>query len=198
LEQHIGDVFEGVVSAVTSFGLFVELSDIYVEGLVHVSALDSDYYHFDQAKQRLIGERTRRSFHLGDSLTVKVVRVNLDDKKIDLEVVKKPTRGSRRSSKKALKKSPIQAKSETKSPPLLEPSDKQLPVADTAKGNDNPRGKNADEKKHKAKKTSDKKRLSRVKRDKLVKKKAAKKSKSGKVAAADKLLAKVRKRKAKK
>ena len=99
LKDRVGEEFKGVVSAVTSFGLFVELSDVYVEGLVHVSALASDYYHFDQAKQRLIGERTRTSFQLGDELTVKVLRVNLDDKKIDLELVDVATGSNRRKRK---------------------------------------------------------------------------------------------------
>jgi len=87
LQDRVGEVFEGVITAVTSFGLFVELSGIYVEGLVHVSSLDRDYYQFDAVKQRLIGERSRKVFHLGDSITVQVARVSLDDKKIDLEVV---------------------------------------------------------------------------------------------------------------
>ncbi|MCR8923713.1 ribonuclease R [Dasania sp. GY-MA-18] len=87
LMDRVGESFTGVVTAVTNFGLFVELKDVYVEGLVHVSALASDYYRFDQAKQRLIGERTRTTFQLGDELTVKVLRVSLDDKKVDLELV---------------------------------------------------------------------------------------------------------------
>ena len=103
LQDKVGEVFQGVVSAVTGFGLFVELTDVYVEGLVHVSALDSDYYSFDQAKQRLVGERTRTTFQLGDELTVKVVRVNLDDKKIDLELVGLPV-GSNRRKRKAISK----------------------------------------------------------------------------------------------
>ena len=76
-----------MISAVTSFGLFVELVDVYIEGLVHVSALRSDYYHFDAATQRLVGEHSRTSYGLGDSLEVKLVRVDLDDRKIDLEPV---------------------------------------------------------------------------------------------------------------
>ena len=66
--------------------MFVELSDLYIEGLIHVSALPGDYYHFDQAKQRLIGERTRQVFQLGGAVTVRVARVDLDDRKIDLEL----------------------------------------------------------------------------------------------------------------
>ena len=87
LQEHVGDSFDGVVAAVTNFGLFVELTELYVEGLVHVSSLASDYYHFDPAKQRLVGERTRISFKLGDKVVVKVARVSLDDKKVDLEMV---------------------------------------------------------------------------------------------------------------
>ena len=87
LQEHVGDEFDGVVAAVTSFGMFVELANIYVEGLVHISALPSDYYHFDQAKQRLSGERSGRSFNLGDSVRVQVARVDLDEKKVDLELI---------------------------------------------------------------------------------------------------------------
>ena len=87
LQQHVGDEFDGVVAAVTSFGMFVELANIYIEGLVHISALPADYYHYDQGKQRLTGERSGRSFNLGDAVRVQVARVDLDDKKIDLELL---------------------------------------------------------------------------------------------------------------
>ena len=106
LQDRVGDTFDGVISAVTGFGLFVDLVDVYVEGLVHVSALASDYYHFDPVKQRLIGERTGTSFQLGDSVKVQVARVSLDDKKIDLELVEGSSRAKRRAEKsgKPLKK----------------------------------------------------------------------------------------------
>ncbi len=87
LQDHVGDEFDGVISAVTSFGLFVELKDLYIEGLVHVTGLPGDYYNFDHAKQRLTGERTGRSFQLGGSVRVQVARVDLDDRKIDLELL---------------------------------------------------------------------------------------------------------------
>jgi ribonuclease R len=87
LRNRVGDEFEGVVSAVTNFGLFVELKDLYVEGLIHVTALPGDYYHYEQAHHRLIGERTRKMFRLGDELKVRVVAVNLDERKIDFELV---------------------------------------------------------------------------------------------------------------
>ncbi len=87
LKDRIGDAFSGVIAAVTNFGVFVELHDLYIEGLLHVSALPGDYYHFDQAKQRLVGERTRQVFQLGGVVAVKVARVDLDDRQIDLELV---------------------------------------------------------------------------------------------------------------
>jgi ribonuclease R len=104
LKDRIGEEFAGVIAAVTNFGVFVELSDLYIEGLLHVSALPGDYYHFDQAKQRLVGERTRRSFQLGGAVTVRIARVDLDDRKIDLELAgateprrsRKTTPGQRR------------------------------------------------------------------------------------------------------
>lgn len=84
----VGEEFPGIISAVTSFGFFVELADIYVEGLVHISNLAQDYFHFDASSHQLIGERTGIRYRLGDSVQVKVVRVDLDDKKIDFELVK--------------------------------------------------------------------------------------------------------------
>ncbi|MFZ2172119.1 MAG: ribonuclease R [Methylococcaceae bacterium] len=85
----IGEDFSGIISAVTSFGFFVELAEIYVEGLVHISNLGQDYFHFDPTSHQLKGERTNTNFRLGDSVKVKVVRVSLDEKKIDFELVEK-------------------------------------------------------------------------------------------------------------
>ncbi|MGH8352555.1 MAG: ribonuclease R, partial [Pseudomonas sp.] len=86
MKDRVGEIFPGVITAVTGFGLFVELQDIYVEGLVHVTALPGDYYHFDPVHHRLSGERSGRSFRLGDSVEVKVMRVDLDERKIDFEL----------------------------------------------------------------------------------------------------------------
>ncbi|MGB1110839.1 MAG: ribonuclease R, partial [Gammaproteobacteria bacterium] len=83
----VGEVFGGTIASVTSFGLFVELDDIYVEGLVHVTSLRSDYYHFDPVGHRMSGERSGRSYRLGDRIRVKVVRVDLDQRKVDFEPV---------------------------------------------------------------------------------------------------------------
>jgi len=85
----IGETYAGIISSVTSFGIFVELQAIYVEGLVHVTALGNDYYRYDPAKHRLIGDRTSQIYRLGDLVTVKVVQVNLDERKIDFELVQK-------------------------------------------------------------------------------------------------------------
>jgi ribonuclease R len=85
----IGEEFTGIISAVTSFGFFVELADIYVEGLVHISSLGQDYFHFDPTSHRLLGERTNTIYRLGDSVKVRVVRVDLDEKKMDFELLQK-------------------------------------------------------------------------------------------------------------
>lgn len=79
----VGETFGGIISSVTSFGLFVELSDIYIEGLIHISMLKNDYYHFDPVKHALMGERTGQCYRLGDVVTIKVVRVDLDQRKMD-------------------------------------------------------------------------------------------------------------------
>lgn len=80
----VGEEFDGVVTSVTGFGLFVELKDVYVEGLVHVTSLDKDFYQFDPVGHRMVGERSGKVFRLGDSIRVQVARVDLDDRKIDL------------------------------------------------------------------------------------------------------------------
>ncbi len=99
IEDRVGDVFDGLISAVTGFGLFVELSNVYVEGLVHVSTLSADYYHFDAGRQCLAGERSGQTFRIGDPVKVQVVKVNLDERKIDCEMVSHSGSGGRRRAK---------------------------------------------------------------------------------------------------
>jgi len=82
--EHVGDTFAGTISTVTSFGCFVRLDDVNIEGLLHISALAEDYYHFDQVKARLVAENSNVTYHMGDRIEVKVASVNLDEKKIDL------------------------------------------------------------------------------------------------------------------
>ncbi|MBI3776390.1 MAG: ribonuclease R [Gammaproteobacteria bacterium] len=86
MTDKVGETFDGLITGVTGFGIFVELKDIYVEGLVHVTALSNDYYRFDPAKHRLLGERTNTIYRLADNVRVRVVRVSLDDRKIDFEL----------------------------------------------------------------------------------------------------------------
>ncbi|MBI4544040.1 MAG: ribonuclease R [Gemmatimonadetes bacterium] len=83
MERHLGDTFEGTISGVTSFGFFVLLSDFFVEGLVHVSSLEDDYYAFLEEQYALLGERSRRRFQLGDPVRVQVAAVNREERKID-------------------------------------------------------------------------------------------------------------------
>jgi ribonuclease R len=90
MRDHLGSVYDGTISSVTGFGLFVALDDLYVEGLIHVSELGADYFHFDAAKHQMLGERTGKRYRLGDRVKVKVVRVDMESTKIDftLESVK--------------------------------------------------------------------------------------------------------------
>jgi len=83
----VGEEFDGLITGVASFGFFVELESIYAQGLVHVSSLANDYYHFDAPKHRLVGERSGQTFRLADPVRIRVVRVDLDDRKIDFELV---------------------------------------------------------------------------------------------------------------
>jgi ribonuclease R len=95
MQDKIGETFEGVITGVTSFGLFVELADIYVEGLVHITALPKDYYQFDAVGHKLVGERSGRFFQLADRLKVQLAGVSLDERKIDFELVEQLSTGRR-------------------------------------------------------------------------------------------------------
>jgi ribonuclease R len=88
MKERIGEVFDGTISAVTAFGIFVALDTIYVEGLVHVSELGEDYFQFDNIKHQMLGERTGQRFRLGDRVRVKLVRADLESNKIDFVLIK--------------------------------------------------------------------------------------------------------------
>ncbi len=90
MQDKIGEQFSGVISSVTSFGLFVELENT-VEGLIHVSYLIDDYYHFNEKSYALIGERTGKVYRIGQEVTVKVISVNLDERVVDFEFVQDTT-----------------------------------------------------------------------------------------------------------
>ena len=84
LSHRLGEEYEGVVASATNFGLFVELLPLYVEGLVHITELGEDYFHFDASRHCLKGERTGKVYRIGDRVKVQVAQVNLDDRKVDL------------------------------------------------------------------------------------------------------------------
>lgn len=102
----IGEEFDGIISGVTNFGIFVELTDIYIDGLVHITALGNDYYHFDASKHRLVGERTNHIYRLGDKVRVRVARVDLDETKIDFELAGQPPKASRKSTGERVRRTP--------------------------------------------------------------------------------------------
>nr|WP_028918490.1 ribonuclease R [Pseudoxanthomonas suwonensis] len=90
MEQHVGGQFDGVISGVTSFGLFVELDQSKVNGLVHVTQLPHDYYHFDPMRKMLTGERRGMEFRLGDRVRIVVLKASMEDRKIDFRLVEAP------------------------------------------------------------------------------------------------------------
>lgn len=87
MQDKLGETYSGTVVSVTGFGIFVRLDSVYVEGLVHITSLPNDYYEFDRVHQRLIGRRGGKVFRLGDKLKVRVIKVDLDDQKLDFELV---------------------------------------------------------------------------------------------------------------
>lgn len=98
MRAHVGDEFTGVVSTVTNFGVFIQLNDLYIEGLIHVTNLNNDFYQFDPVHMVLRGERSGKVFRMGDTVQVIVGRVDLDDRKIDFQLVgmTPTTKGPRR------------------------------------------------------------------------------------------------------
>ena len=87
LKEKITAQFDGIITGVSSFGFFVELNEVMTSGLVHITSLTDDFYLYDPLKQQLIGERTARTFKIGNRLTVEIARVDLEDKKLDLVLV---------------------------------------------------------------------------------------------------------------
>lgn len=95
MQDHVGEVFKGIIASLTNFGFFVRLDDLFIDGLVHVSSLENDYYSYDPTKNRLIGESSGYVYRLGDKVTVRVEAVHLDERKIDFALLgseKKPKR----------------------------------------------------------------------------------------------------------
>ena len=95
MRDRVGEEFEGSVSAVTGFGIFVALDDFYVEGLVHISELGQDYFQFDATRHQLVGDRTRKQFRLADRVRVKIARVDLETSRIDFVLAGDSAEGPR-------------------------------------------------------------------------------------------------------
>ena len=87
ISDHLGEEFDGVITGVSKFGIFVQIQQLYVEGLVHLSTLIGDYYHYEQGIQVLIGERTGQCLGMGDSVKIQVARVDVDERKVDFELL---------------------------------------------------------------------------------------------------------------
>lgn len=102
----LGQTFSGVINSVMGFGFFVTLNDVFIEGLVHVTALKNDYYHYDEQSHCLYGERSKKRYSLGDEITVVVARVGLDERKIDfvLEEILSQKDGKTKNSKNKKRK----------------------------------------------------------------------------------------------
>jgi ribonuclease R len=88
MREHLGEEYGGVVSAATSFGIFVTLDAMYVEGLVHITELGGEYFRFDEVRQELRGERTGIRYAIGSRVRVQVSRVDLDGRRIDFRLVR--------------------------------------------------------------------------------------------------------------
>ncbi|MCL2161880.1 MAG: ribonuclease R [Betaproteobacteria bacterium] len=99
MRDRIGETFSGSVSAVVPFGMFVTLDDVFVEGLVHVSDLGSDYFHYDEARHELMGERTRVRYRLSDRVQVLLIRADLETSKIDFRLLASEARPTERKGK---------------------------------------------------------------------------------------------------
>ncbi len=127
--ERVGEEFDGIISSVTNFGLFVMLKDVYVEGLVHVTALNNDYYRFDAVRHRMRGEHTGISYRLGDAIRVKVGRVDLEQRRIEFELPGAKDANAAKLAAKPNKKSHKNEKSKSKS--KSEPKSQAKPKKET-------------------------------------------------------------------
>ena len=134
MQQHLGEDFNGVISAVTEFGLFITLKDLYVDGMIHVSQLGDDFFMFDQASQCLIGQNRGQVFGLGDEVKIKVAGVNLEERKIDFELIQQLTHAGRtirsrapRVAKTAVKEQSFAAKTTQRAGSHSEDTDRTAP-----------------------------------------------------------------------
>jgi ribonuclease R len=98
MQDKVGNTYGGVITGVTNFGAFVQIPEMQIDGLVHVTSLANDYYKYDAGAQALVGERSGRRYKLGDRLNVTVGRVDLDTRRIDFSLAEVPAEGTRRKS----------------------------------------------------------------------------------------------------
>ncbi|HLE31521.1 MAG TPA: S1 RNA-binding domain-containing protein, partial [Bacteroidota bacterium] len=96
MKRHLGDEFEGIVSGVTRYGLFVEINDLLVQGMIHVRDLEDDFYAYDEKNYALVGRRSGKQYRLGDAVHLKVVRVNPEEREIDFALAKRPGESDKR------------------------------------------------------------------------------------------------------
>jgi ribonuclease R len=97
MENKLGQEYDGVITGVTNFGVFVQLKDLQIDGLVHVTSLENDYYKFESGQQQLIGERSGKTFSLGQAMRIRVHKVDMDNRKIDFRPVEDTATSSRSS-----------------------------------------------------------------------------------------------------
>ena len=165
--QHIGDEFEGIISSVANFGMFIELPNT-IEGMVHIANMTDDYYNFDERQMALIGERQAKVFRIGDEVKVKVTHVDVDERMIDFQIVGMPLPKNDKSQRPARGKT-IQAKTRGKS-------------LDKSKDDNNGKGNKKKRKQRKGKNARKKDKQSKTNhkpfyKDKSVKKKSRRKKK---------------------
>ena len=150
MQDHVGDNFTGVISTVTNFGMFVRLQDLHIEGLVHITSLGRDFYHFDDVRMCLTGEHSGKKYRVGDEIRVQVAAVNLDEKKIDLRLEGSETESETQGKPKSKEKG---RRSNNKTPEA-KPADSSSRKPKSTKGKSKDKPKDKPKEKSKAKKRS--------------------------------------------
>lgn len=150
MQDHVGEVFSGIITSVTSFGFFVRLDELFIDGLVHVSSLDNDYYRHDNIGQRLIGESGGRVYRLGDAVEIRVEAVHMDERKIDFSLIssRRQPRGAGKTARQRQQQptrggndgKPSRRRRSGKQPANFEADSASRPAAATGKGGDKPGG----------------------------------------------------------
>ncbi|WP_019027343.1 ribonuclease R [Colwellia piezophila] len=135
MQDHVGDNFTGVISTVTNFGMFVRLKDLHIEGLVHITSLGRDFYHFDDVRMCLTGEHSGNKYRVGDEIRVQVAAVHLDEKKIDLRLEGVEIEGSPKGRSKDKSKGEFKAKSKSKGGRRSAKKTEASPSADNSANN---------------------------------------------------------------